>query len=150
MGATGMEGRTSVARTVHCPHPRMSPACASGWWALTLCPPPSYSPIIPWGRTERYGRVQSRALSGHTRRQILRSWHCNFAAYAPNSDVTQWHYIITNMNSGTDLLSRGAEVVSDEFLVSRVDWRRELQSHVTQQWWAAADWTASPAVLHLW
>ena len=30
-----------------------------------------------------------------------------------NSDVTQWHYITTDMNSGADLLSRGAEVVSD-------------------------------------
>ena len=30
-----------------------------------------------------------------------------------NSDATQWHYITTGMNSGADLLSRGAEVVSD-------------------------------------
>ena len=30
-----------------------------------------------------------------------------------NSDATQWHYITTGMNSVADLLSRGAEVVSD-------------------------------------
>ena len=30
-----------------------------------------------------------------------------------NSDVTRWHYITSNLNSATDLLSRGAYVVSD-------------------------------------
>ena len=47
--------------------------------ARTAAVPPWRRPIVLWGGTERYGRVRSWVVSGHTRRCVPHPRHCGYA-----------------------------------------------------------------------